>query len=88
MNKKQFGAGIVILAFIMSVPLVYAGSKDLTASKRSRYEDDGTESMRDVFRRMEQDEKDYRATMLANSEQTVQLLKEVRDLLKKLNDKK
>ena len=88
MNKRIFDYFLLILvALVLSLFVgqsVYAGSKDLVANKRNIYKDDGTESMRDVYTRREAESKEYRAKMLFNSEESIRLLKEIRDLLQKL----
>ena len=68
--------------------IVEAGSKDMVATKKRKFKDDGVESMRDVFARKEAEEAEYRLKMLSNSDQTVKLLSQVRDLLIELNAKK
>ena len=56
--------------------------------KRKKFKDDSIESMRDVFARKEAEEEEYRQKMLSNSDQMVELLIQVRDLLMQLNAKK
>jgi len=90
-KKSVFGPIIVITFFMLSVSggmIAQAGTKDMVATKRTKYKDDGVESMRDVFARKEAEEEEYREKMLSNSNQTVELLKQVRNLLRQLNAKK
>jgi len=91
MNKKCFRIGIIIAMifgmFILNDLAVQAGTKDMEATKRTKFKDDGVESMRDVFARKEAEEEAYRQKMLSNSDQMVDLLADVRKLLVQLNAK-
>lgn len=78
-------AMLIVLAISLFVgQTVYAGSKDLNVGKRNIYKDDSTESMRDVYIRREGESEEYKEKMLSNSEGSIRLLKEIRDLLQKL----
>ena len=90
MNK--FICAVGMAAFVFSglcadIRPAFAGSKELTAQKREKYEDNSVESMKDVIVKQEEGKKEYTETMMANSNQTVRLLEEIRDLLKLLNEK-
>lgn len=91
MRKKASKYLSVILVVLALSPFVgqtvYAGSKDLVSSKRNIYKDDSTESMRDVYIRRDEESKEYKGKMLSNSEESVRLLREIRDLLQELNEK-
>ncbi|MBN1868961.1 MAG: hypothetical protein JW847_00060 [Candidatus Omnitrophica bacterium] len=78
---------VLVLGLFAGQQPAYAGSKELVATKRDIFEDDSTQSMRDVYVRLEAEDKQYRQTMLNNSEESIRLLKEIRDLLQKLNEK-
>ena len=80
-------SGIFLGIFLGSVP-ARAGSQDLEADKRTKFEDDSVESMRDVFMRREEESREYREKILANSEKTIKLLEEIKELLQRLNEKK
>ena len=77
-----------LFVFVMSMMLIgilgnsvlWAGSKDLEATKRKKFQDNQTQSMRDVVTRKDNEEKEYR-------EKSLKLLEEIRDLLVKLNKK-
>lgn len=80
---------LVVLTLILFVSqTVHAGSKSLAATKRNVYKDGSTESMRDVYTRRDAESKEYNRKMLSNSEESVRLLKEIRDLLRAQNTKK
>ena len=86
-----FGSIIVIAFFLLSIlggMIAQAGTKDMTATKRTKFKDDSVESMRDVLARKEAEDDEYRQKMLSNSDQAIELLTQVRDLLKQLNAKK
>jgi len=90
-NKNLFYIIVVVTLFSLSflgMMEAQAGSKDLVATKRTKFKDNDVESMRDVFDVRDKKEDQYRQKMLSNSEQTIQLLTEVRDLLIRLNAKK
>jgi hypothetical protein len=81
---------VVFALFVVSLMggrEVQAGSKDMVSSKRLKFEDDSVESMRDVFARKEAEEEEYRKKMLSNGDKTIELLTQVRDLLRTLNEK-
>ena len=87
-SSKYLLVTLVTLAIILvGGQSVYAGSKDLDAGQRNIYKDDSTESMRDVYIRREVESKEYKEKILSNSEESVRLLREIRDLLHKLNAK-
>ena len=91
MKEKVWGYWAVMI-FVLVVSLlvgtgVQAGSKDLAAEKRVKFTDDSVESLRDVFKQREEKEKEYREKMLANSTDSIKLLKEIRNLLQQLNEK-
>jgi len=90
-KKSVFGLNIVIALFLLSLMggmEAQAGTKDMEATKRTKFKDDSVESMRDVFARKEAEEDEYRQKMLSNSDQMIELLTQVRDLLRQLNAKK
>lgn len=64
-----------------------AGSKDLVAGKRDKFQDDSVESLRESLERREEEERRYKEKTLSNGEETIGLLKEIRDLLRQLNEK-
>ena len=88
MRKKisvYLSGTLIILTLSLSVgQTVHAGSKDFNAGKRTIYQDDSTESMRDVYTRRETESKERQQAILSNSEESVRLLREIRDLLQKL----
>ncbi len=90
-NKVSFGVMVIIVSFLLSFmggAEVQAGSKDMVAGKRTRYQDDRVASMRDVFAQREAEEDEYREKILSNSDQTIELLTQIRDLLESLNEEK
>ncbi len=90
-KKSVFSPMIIIMLLVLSLMggmVAQAGTKDMDATRRTKFKDDSVESMRDVFDRKEAEEKAFRQTMLSNSNKTVELLSQVRDLLIKLNEKK
>ena len=78
------GMLIILTLSLSACPIVHAGSKDLNAGKRIIYQDDSTESMRDVYIRRETESKEHNQTIFSNSEESVRLLREIRDILQKL----
>ncbi len=76
---------VSILTGLIVVRTGQAGSESLKAEKRTIYQDDSGESMRDVYVRRETEDKEYKQKILSNSEESVILLKEIRDLLQQLN---
>lgn len=87
-SSTYLTAILVVSVLSLSVGrTVYAASKDLVASERDVYEDDSTESMRDVLIRREAESKEYKDKILSNNEESVGLLREIRDLLRELNAK-
>lgn len=90
-KKSVFGPMVIIMFFVLSLTsgmIAQAGTRDMAATRKTKFKDDSVASMRDVFDRKEAEEKAYKQTMLANSNKTVELLSQVRDLLIKLNAKK
>ena len=90
MKYKNLFIIVVVILFSLSylgVMEVQAGSKDMVASKRTKFKDDNVESMRDVFALREAEEEKYRQKMLSNSDQAIRLLMQVRDQLIQLNAK-
>lgn len=80
---------IIVLALsLLFSTVVMGGTKNLVAGKKLKFEDDSVESMRDVLIRREGESKEYREKMLSNSKESIVLLKEIRDLLKQLNEEK
>ncbi len=69
------------------VGAVQAGNEKPESKKREIYQNDSTESMRDVYVRRNVESKEYREKILSNSEESVKLLKDIKDLLKQLNEK-
>jgi len=91
MRRKSFQYFIVMI-IVLALSLLagmkaQAGSKTMVATKREVFKDDHVKSMKDVFKQSELEYKEYREKMIANSEETVKLLKEIRDLLQQLNAK-
>jgi large-conductance mechanosensitive channel len=90
MNKALIHyLGIAVVTFMVSfsnVGTVQAGSKDMVAQKREKFEDDSVESMKDLMAKREEDNQAYKKKMMSNSDKTVMLLEEIRDLLKQLNE--
>ena len=88
MKKVLLYSLMAILVFsLFGSTDVQAGTKDMVATKREKFKDDSVESMRDVFDRRESEEKEYKKKMLSNSDKTIKLLTEIRDLLLQLNEK-
>ena len=86
---KCLAVTLVVLGLSLLIgQVVHAGSKSLAATKRNVYKDGSTESMRDVYTRRDAESKEYNRKMLSNSEESVRLLKEIRDLLRAQNTKK
>ena len=65
MNKKWFHISIAIVVisslFIFNDLAVEAGTKDMEATRRTKFKDDSVASMRDVFDRKEAEEKASRS---------------------------
>jgi len=90
-NKVSFGVMVIIVSFLLSFmggAEVQAGSKNMVSGKRTRYQDDNVVSMRDVFAQKEIEEDEFRKKVLSSSDETIELLTQIRDLLKSLNEKK
>lgn len=90
-NKVSFGVMVIIVSFLLSFmggAEVQAGSKDMVSGKKTRFQDDSVTSMRDVFAQREAEEDEYREKILSNSDQTIELLTQIRDLLESLNEEK
>jgi uncharacterized protein YlxW (UPF0749 family) len=88
MTKKNLSfAAVMVLISFLAAGTVRAASKDMEAGKRTIYQDDSTESMRDVYVRLEAEEKEYKQKMLAYNEESIALLKEIRDLLRQPDTK-
>ena len=89
--RKNFLQYFVIVVIMMGLVVhigtgVQAGTKDFDAAKRAKFEDDNVESMRDVIKRREEKEEEYKKQLLADNEESIELLKEIRDLLQQLNE--
>jgi len=86
---RFFHYSIMIIAVLglslAGITKVQAGTKDLIGGKKIRYEDDNARSLRDSFGQREEEVRLYRDKMLANSDESKRLLKEIRDLLRMLN---
>ena len=61
-----------------------AGSKDLEATKKTKFEDENYKSMQDVLKERDQAEDAYMAKMSANSDKMVLLLTEIKTLLSEM----
>ena len=90
--KKKLSRYLTAVVIVSMISLLVstkaqAGSKDLEATKKAAYQDDSTESMRVVNLRLEAEKKERDQKILSNSEKSVKLLTEIRDLLQKLNEK-
>ena len=79
---------IVLVLNLLVGTKVQAGSKKMIAGKKEVFKEDSAKSMSDVFKRSELENKEYRGKMIFNGEESVKLLKEIRDLLQQLNEKK
>ena len=77
---------ILLISLIMSSG-VQAASKSTEATKRTVYQDDSTASMRVMNIRHDIEVKEYNQKILSNNEESIKLLKEIRDLLQQLNAK-
>lgn len=89
-NKVSLMVLVVIISFLISLMgdiEVQAGSKGLISGKRTKYQDNKSTSMRDVFAQKEIEEDEFREKVLLNSDETIELLTQIRDLLKSLNEK-
>lgn len=89
--KKFFLYCLAITIIMFSVSFsniisAHAGSKDMVAGKKEKFKDDSVENMRDLMEKSTIESKAYKERMLSNSDQTVALLKEIRDLLQQLNE--
>ena len=91
MKKKLFRQSIaIVIILVVSLPIcsgAQAGNKSMEAAKRTIYQNDSTESMYEADLKREAEEKEYKAKVLSNGEESVKLLKEIRDLLQQLNEK-
>jgi len=91
MGKNLLWSSIVI-SLVLALHLLvmteaFAGTKDLDAGKRVKYGDGTVKNMRDTFERRELEDKEYRTTMIKNSEESLKLLEQIRNLLQQLNEK-
>jgi len=91
--RKKFLCPLGITVIIISVSFssihpVYAGSKEMEAKKREKFKDDDVVSMKDLMDKREAESEAYKAKMLSNGDKTVVLLKEIRDLLRQMNEEK
>ena len=90
MRKKYvviLSVAAAMLALVFLTQEIHAGSRDMVATKRDVFQDDGSVSMRDMFKKREQDDERFRETLISNSEESIRLLREIRDLLVSLNEK-
>ena len=90
--RKKLSRHLAVIIIISMASLfmnsgVQAGSKSTEATKRTAYQDDSTESMYEVNRRLEAETKEYKQKILLNGEESIRLLREIRDLLQELNEK-
>lgn len=88
MREKTLVTLLIMIGVLVIGSAAYAGSEDMDTSKRKIYQNNTTESMRDVYIRRESEDKAYKDKLLLNSNESVKLLKEIRNLLKQLNAKK
>ncbi len=93
MRKTLFKHSIVVMIISMislfvSTAAVQADSKDVESTNEWIFQNNTTENMRDVYVRRETETKEYNQKVLSNSEESIKLLKEIRDLLIKLNAKR
>ena len=88
-TKNMMGLLVIMAALALALLAqdLYAGSKDLVATKRDIFQDDTAVSMRDMYVKREQEDKAFRETLMANSEESVKLLREIKVLLQRLNEK-
>lgn len=90
MRKKcvmALSLAAAVLALIFLTQELQAASKDMVATKREVFQDDTSVSMRDMFAKRQAEEEEYRKVLMADSKESVRLLREIRDLLKDLNAK-
>ena len=91
MNRIPVINFVVIIAIIagcvLTPRMAMAASTDMESTRRTKYVDGSTESLREVQLRRDEEMKEYRQKVIAHGEESVQLLKEIRDLLVELNEK-
>lgn len=90
MRKKYvmiLPVAMIALALVFLSQELYAASKDMVASKREVFQDDSVISMRKMFTKRQSEDKEHRETLMSNSEESVRLLREIRNLLRELNAK-
>jgi len=86
-HKRMLNLGLaaLVLGGLLMTGTAGAGSKNMEAGKRDAYQDNTYESMRDYQARRKDEASIERKQLLANSKETVKLLREIRDLLKEQN---
>jgi hypothetical protein len=78
---KYFMVTCIVLSFSLSI------ATGTQAAKKKVYGEDESANMREMNIMQNNVDKEYRNKMLSTSKQSVALLKEIRDLLKQLNEK-
>lgn len=90
MKKKfYYCLGITVIVFSLSfsnIILVHAGSKEMISGKKERYKDDNVENVLELRERKAKENKAYKEKMMLNSDKAVALLREIRNLLRQLNE--
>jgi len=91
--KKKFRRYLVMMTAVLALSLFggtigQVDSQETIASKRIKPKYESAANILDETKRNEIEDKAYRDKMLSNSQESIELLKEIRDLLQQLNAKK
>jgi len=79
---------ILMLTSFMNIFPAQAASQKMTATAREPYTDDTSVSMSESFARQAEDEKAFQEKTLAQGAETVRLLRDIKNLLRALLEKK
>jgi len=92
MRMKKFYIALCVslwlMFFLAPVQVARAGSEDLKAGKRQKFQDDSVDTMQSQIMRLEEEKKLYQDAMIANSEKTVKLLERILALLEESREEK
>ena len=91
LTKPRYGV-ICLGLFLMLSPVLTvtarAGSEELQASKREKFQDDSAETMEEQVTKRAEEKEEYQKKMLENSEKTVQLLERILVMLNEFKEEK
>ncbi|OGX33733.1 MAG: hypothetical protein A3C36_00510 [Omnitrophica WOR_2 bacterium RIFCSPHIGHO2_02_FULL_52_10] len=91
LKESRYGViclGLCLMLSPVFAALALAGSEDLKATKREKFQDDSVATMQEQVTRRAEEQEEYQKKMLENSEKTVQLLERILVMLNEFKEEK